>query len=135
MPLMKVKPQTKKRIKQLLIVLLILFVILSFRPVAQGVANGVGNALNWPAEKREEAGEAIATYSKVAAAVVAGVVLLKVGVALAASAIVGVAVVGVVLVVAAVALIGWAAWKIWGAASEELPKGQKPDGVSLGGPL
>lgn len=134
MPLVKVKATTKKRIKQLLIVLLILFVLLSFRSVSRAVAGGVATVLGKPAEWADAAGESTNSFSKVAAAVVAGVLLLKAGVALAASAIVGVAIVGVVLVVAAVVLIGWAAWKIWGG-SDELPKGQKPDGVSLGGPL
>lgn len=125
---------TKKRIKQILIVLLILFVLLSFRPVAKAVTGAVGSVLDKPAEWADAAGETVAKYAKVAAAIAVGILLLKAGVALAASAIVGVAVVGVVLVVAAVALIAWGAWRLF-SRDDELPKGQKPDGVSLGGAL
>jgi hypothetical protein len=135
------KPKINNRTKQVLIILFVIGVLLCIPPFVKAVVNAVGGALNWSQEKIQAVTEGAPVLGKALLVGLVAYAVLGTGIALVASPVIAVAVVGAVLAVAAVAALVWVAYSVgkvfdwWGRdeEEEELPPGQKPDNVSLGG--
>jgi hypothetical protein len=116
----------KNRLKKIFGVVLIILILLSFPPVASAVVSTTGNVLGWTKEKITAVTEYVPNVAKKLVMVGVAITLIAIG------ATASIAVVGVALLVVGVGLLAYATWD-WFFPAKELPEGQKPDGVNLGG--
>jgi hypothetical protein len=137
LPRIKFSQQTK----QIMIILFVLGVLLCIPPIVKAVVNAVGGVLGWTEDKIDAVVEGAPVLGK---AIIVGLVayaVLGAGVAMLAAPVAAVVIVGAVLVIGAIAALGWCGYSVgkvfgfWGSDEEDLPKGQKPDGVKLNGPM
>lgn len=110
-----------------MVVLILLALLFSFPTVAQGVTQGVGNILKWPAETVSRVSSVVVRTAKTTLLLIGAYILISLGVGSALPA------VAVGFIVVGLAVATYALWDWINPKEQELPEGQRPDNVNLGG--